>query len=370
MTDSVDSPRFAGAFASRRVLVTGHTGFKGSWLCRWLLELGADVIGYALEPPTDPSLFLELGLKSEMSHVVADVRDLERLTAEMAAARPEFVFHLAAQPLVRLSYERPVETYATNVMGTVHMLEAVRATPSVGVVVNVTSDKCYENRETGQAYAEGDPMGGHDPYSSSKGCSELVTSAYRRSFFGEGSHVAIATARAGNVIGGGDWAADRIVPDCVRSLTAGQPIIVRNPDAVRPWQHVLEPLSGYLMLAARASAGGHDWDGPWNFGPEPGEAWPVRAIVDEIVAAWGEGSWKTLDDGRSQPHEAKLLNLDIAKAERELGWRPVYDVRRAIRATASWYAARHEDPSSVPARTASDIAEYARAAGDAGVPWA
>jgi len=370
VSDGVASGLFDGAFAGRRVFVTGHTGFKGSWLTRWLLDLGADVTGYSLEPPTEPSLFDELRMAGDIAHVIADVRDLDHLRAEMNAARPEFVFHLAAQPLVRLSYDQPVKTYATNVMGTVNLLEAVRSIPSVGVVVNVTSDKCYENREMGQAYVEGDAMGGFDPYSSSKGCSELVTGAYRRSFFGEGSAVAVASARAGNVIGGGDWAADRIVPDCVRALVAGEPIVVRNPDAVRPWQHVLEPLSGYLWLAARLRTGAHALDGPWNFGPRPGDDWPVRSVVDALIDAWGDGSWTTPPSGGPQPHEAKLLNLDISKAGRELGWRPAYDVGHAIRATARWYGARHEDASSVPARTASDIAEYAATARDAGAPWA
>jgi len=320
--------------------------------------------------PTAPSLFAELGLQAEISHHVADVRDGERLRATMTAARPEFVFHLAAQPLVRLSYEQPVETFATNVMGTVNLLDAVRHVPSAGVVVNVTSDKCYENRETGQDYVEGDPMGGFDPYSSSKGCSELVTAAYRRSFFGGESAVSLASARAGNVIGGGDWAADRIVPDSVRALESGEPVLVRNPQAVRPWQHVLEPLSGYLWLAARMSTGAHAFDGGWNFGPEPGEDWPVSSVVDELIAAWGGGSWTSPDVGSPQPHEATLLNLDISKSGRELGWFPVYDVRRAIRATAGWYGARHHDPTSVPTRTAADIAQYETAARAAGAPWA
>jgi CDP-glucose 4,6-dehydratase len=370
VSDRVHVGLFDGAFAGRRVFVTGHTGFKGSWLTRWLLDLGAEITGYALEPPTDPSLFDELGLQGEIAHVVGDIRDLVCLRAAMTAAQPEFVFHLAAQPLVRHSYEQPVETYATNVMGTVHLLEAVRSVPSVGVVVNVTSDKCYENRETGQAYAEDDPMGGFDPYSSSKGCSELVTAAYRRSFFGEEPAVALASARAGNVIGGGDWASDRIVPDCVRALAAGEPIVVRNPHAVRPWQHVLEPLSGYLWLAARMSTGAHAFDGPWNFGPEPGDDWPVRSVVEELIATWGDGSWTTPIAGVPQPHEATLLNLDITKARRRLDWRPVYDVRHAIRAAAGWYGARHQDPSSVPVRTASDIAEYVAAARAANAPWA
>jgi CDP-glucose 4,6-dehydratase len=362
---------FGGAYAGRRVFITGHTGFKGSWLTAWLLELGAEITGYALEPPTDPSLFDELGLADRIVHHVADVCDLQRLGAAMVAARPEVVLHLAAQPLVRLSYDQPVDTYATNVMGVVNLLEAVRSVPSVRAVVNVTSDKCYENRESGQAYAEDDPMGGFDPYSSSKGCSELVTAAYRQSFFGEGvSPVALASARAGNVIGGGDWAKDRIVPDCVRALMAGEAIVVRNPDAVRPWQHVLEPLSGYLLLASQMLVEGHAFDGPWNFGPEPGEDWPVRAVVDGIVEAWGSGSWTTSDGAEPQPHEAGLLGLDISKARRELGWRPVYDVRHALRATAEWYAARHRDPGAVPQRTLADIAYYVATARSAGAVWA
>jgi CDP-glucose 4,6-dehydratase len=365
------APLFGASFGGRRVFVTGHTGFKGSWLTAWLLELGAEVTGYALEPPTEPNLFDELGLAKRITHHVADVRDLDALRQAMVAARPEVVLHFAAQPLVRLSYEQPVGTYATNVMGVVNLLEAVRSVPSVRAVVNVTSDKCYENRESGQAYAEDDPMGGFDPYSSSKGCSELVTAAYRRSFFDGGtSPVAVASVRAGNVIGGGDWARDRIVPDCVRALAAGEAIVVRNPDAVRPWQHVLEPLSGYLLLASRMLSGGRVFDGPWNFGPESGDDWPVRAVADAIVEAWGSGSWITPEGTGPQPHEARLLSLDISKARRELGWRPVYDVRHALRATAEWYAARHRDPGSVPQQTLADIADYVAAARLAGAVWA
>ena len=369
VTRGVDGGLFDGVFVGRRVFVTGHTGFKGSWLTAWLLDLGAEVTGYALEPPTDPSLFDELGLAGEIAHVLADVRDLDRLREAMVAARPDVVFHLAAQPLVRLSYEQPVETYATNVMGTVNLLEAVRSVPSVRAVVNVTSDKCYENRETGQAYREDDAMGGFDPYSSSKGCSELVTAAYRRSFFGDGSPVTVASARAGNVIGGGDWALDRIVPDCVRALTAGEPIVVRNPDAVRPWQHVLEPLSGYLWLAARMLADGGGLEGAWNFGPEMSDVVPVRTIADAVVAEWGAGSWQTPETSEPQPHEAGLLLLDISRAERELGWRPVWRTGRAITAAAAWYHARNADPSSVPALVAADIASYVGDARKAGAPW-
>lgn len=364
---SVAEPLFGGTYAGRRVFVTGHTGFKGSWLSEWLLSLGAHVTGYALEPPTDPSLFDELGLAERMGHVIGDVRDLGQLRAALSSAGPEIVFHLAAQPLVRLSYEEPVQTYETNVMGTVNLLEAVRACPSVRAVVVVTSDKCYENRETGQAYHEDDCLGGYDPYSSSKGCAELVTAAYRRSFFGPASAVAVASVRAGNVIGGGDWAADRIVPDCVRALQAGEPIVVRNPDAVRPWQHVLEPLSGYLHLGATMLAG-HEFDGAWNFGPEEQGTVPVRRVADAIVAAWGSGSW-TSPETAGGPHEARLLALDITKAHTRLGWRPLYDVERTLRVTAAWYAARHEG-ADVRASTDNDISAYAEEAIRAGAVWA
>lgn len=358
---------FSGAYAGRHVLVTGHTGFKGSWLSEWLLRLGAHVTGYALEPPTEPSLFDELGLASRMTHVIGDVRDLAHLRATFAAAQPEIVFHLAAQPLVRLSYDEPVETYETNVMGTVNVLEASRATPSVRVVVIVTSDKCYENRETDHAYREDDSMGGYDPYSSSKGCAELVTAAYRQSFFGAASPVRVASARAGNVIGGGDWACDRIIPDCVRALQANEPIVVRNPDAVRPWQHVLEPLSGYLLLASRLLEGDPAFDGPWNFGPREQGTVPVRRVVEDMIDAWGSGTWQYA--GQAGPHEAHLLALDIGKAQSLLRWEPLYPVDRTVQVTAAWYAARHRG-EDVAALTDDDIARYETAARAAGAAWA
>ena len=360
---------FGGAYKGRRVLVTGHTGFKGSWLCEWLLAMGAEVAGYALEPPTEPSLFDELGLAGRMAlHCIGDVRDLDASRAVVAEARPEIVFHLAAQPLVRLSYDQPLETYATNVMGTVNILEAVRGCASVRAVVNVTSDKCYENLETGQAYKESDPMGGWDPYSSSKGCSELVTAAYRRSFFGPGSAVALASARAGNVVGGGDWALDRIVPDCVRALAAGQPVVVRSPEAVRPWQHVLEPLSGYLLLGSRMLAGGHATDGPWNFGPEESGTVRVRDVVDALVESWGSGSWQASQGSAPQAHEAKLLALDIAKAKAGLGWAPLYGVERTLRVTAAWYGRRHGG-ADVGDLTRADIDEYVAEGRNAAAVW-
>ena len=330
---------FGGAYAGRRVLVTGDTGFKGSWLCAWLRGLGADVAGYALAPPTTPSLFDLIGLSGEVAHVTGDVRDLAALSAAVAACRPEIVFHLAAQPLVRPSYDDPRGTFETNVMGVVNLLEAVRVCPSVRAVVNVTSDKCYENQETSHAYHEADALGGYDPYSASKGGSEIVSAAYRRSFFGPGSAVCLATARAGNVIGGGDWAADRLVPDCVRAVVAGREIVVRRPLAVRPWQHVLEPLSGYLWLGARLLGDGHHYDGAWNFGPAAAGAVPVAEVVGEFIAAFGSGAWRAAEPVDEHLHEAGLLLLDCVKSREELGWTGVWDTSTAVRRAAAWYRA-------------------------------
>lgn len=323
----------------KKVFLTGHTGFKGAWLSLWLHSLGAQVTGYALEPPTDPSLF-ELARVGELVHsVAADVRDLERLKAEMALASPEIVIHMAAQPLVRDSYKIPVETFAINVMGTVHLLEAVRACPGVRAVVNVTTDKVYENREWAWGYRENEPMGGYDPYSNSKGCSELVTASYRSSYFNPGQYgshgVAVATARAGNVIGGGDWAGDRLIPDCIRAILAGEPVQIRNPDAIRPWQHVLEPLSGYLLLAQRLYEDGVRYSGGWNFGPAEEDARPVGWIVERLCAGWGSGASFALDGGE-HPHEAHHLKLDCSKAKSELGWQPVWNLATALDNIIEW----------------------------------
>lgn len=329
----------------KKVFLTGHTGFKGSWLSLWLHALGAEVTGYALSPPTEPSLF-ELARVGDVVHsVIADVRDFGRLAAALAAARPEIVIHMAAQPLVRDSYKIPVETYAVNVMGTVNLLEAVRNCPGVRAVVNVTTDKCYENREWVWGYRENEPMGGYDPYSSSKGCSELVSAAYRNSFFNPAHYdrhgVALATARAGNVIGGGDWAGDRLIPDCIRALLAGEAVRIRNPHAIRPWQHVLEPLSGYLLLAQRLCEGGGSFASGWNFGPAEDDARPVEWIVRRMCAQWGGTAAYETDDG-DHPHEAHYLKLDCSKARAELGWRPRWSLETAIDSIVAWTMAYRE----------------------------
>lgn len=326
-------------FAGKKVFVTGHTGFKGAWLSLWLHSLGAEVTGYALEPPTNPSLFEVAGVGELLNSVIADVRDLERLKSELLAASPDIVIHMAAQPLVRDSYKIPVETYAINVMGTVHLLEAVRNCPGIRAVVNVTTDKCYENREWVWGYRENESFGGYDPYSNSKGCSELVTSSYRSSFLNPHDYdrhgVALATARAGNVIGGGDWAGDRLVPDIVRAIMAGEKVRVRNPHAIRPWQHVLEPLAGYLMLARRLYEIGPDFAEGWNFGPAEDDARPVEWVVRNLCEKWGDDANYLIDAGE-HPHEANYLKLDCSKARSRLGWRPRWELSVALEKIVEW----------------------------------
>ena len=330
----------------RRVFLTGHTGFKGGWLSLWLQRLGADLTGYALAPPTMPSLFEVARVGAGMRSIIADIRDGEALAAAMRAAKPEIVIHMAAQPLVRYSYQAPIETYATNVMGTVHLLEAVRQTDSVRAVVNVTSDKCYENREWVWGYRENEPMGGHDPYSNSKGCAELVTAAYRSSYFNPARHgehgVALASARAGNVIGGGDWAEDRLIPDILRAIAAGEAVNIRSPHAIRPWQHVLEPLSGYLLLAQRLIEDGPAHAEGWNFGPSEEDARPVQWIVEYLINAWSEGArWQL--DRNPQPHEAHYLKLDCAKARSRLGWQPRWHLGRTLESIVAWHRGYHRE---------------------------
>ncbi len=342
----------------KRVFVTGHTGFKGGWLTLWLSSRGAEVHGYALPAPTSPAFFEVCDLKTKLkSHTLADIRDEERLTQAIRSAQPQIVFHLAAQPLVRYSYQSPVETYEVNVMGTVHLLEAARKTPGVRAVVNVTTDKCYENHEEDKPYRESEAMGGYDPYSSSKGCSELVTAAYRRSFL-EPAGVSLASARAGNVIGGGDWAADRLVPDFLRALDRGEKLVVRSPNAIRPWQHVLEPLSGYMTLAERLYEKGREFAEAWNFGPEEADAKNVRWIVEDLCRQMSGSSWRC--DSAIHPHEAHYLKLDSSKARAKLGWHSRWDLPMALTKTLDWHK-KWKGSADMAALSLSQIHEYEKA---------
>ncbi|PHV30182.1 CDP-glucose 4,6-dehydratase [Janthinobacterium rivuli] len=344
----------------KRVFLTGHTGFKGGWLSLWLQQLGADVTGYALEAPTTPSLFEVANVAHGMQSVIGDVRDGDAVKRAMAAARPDIVIHMAAQPLVRYSYVNPVETYSTNVMGVVNVLEAVRATPGVRAVVNVTSDKCYENREWPWGYRENEAMGGYDPYSNSKGCAELVTAGYRSSFFHADKYtehgIALGSGRAGNVIGGGDWALDRLIPDMLRAIGAGESVMIRNPHAIRPWQHVLEPLSGYLTLAEKLYTEGPVHAEGWNFGPHDTDAKPVEWIIERMTQEWGAGaSWSL--DGQDHPHEATYLKLDCSKARGQLGWHPRWDIGQTIVKIVEWHKACDQG-ADMRAMTLAQIATY------------
>jgi CDP-glucose 4,6-dehydratase len=365
---------FHDCYRAKTVWVSGHTGFKGAWLTAWLLDLGADVRGFSLTPPTTPALFDQLGLAARMHHELGDVRDLAAVQRSIASAQPDFVLHLAAQPLVRLSYAQPLETYATNVMGTVHVLEALRGLQKPCAAVCITTDKCYQNQEWLHGYRENDPLGGHDPYSSSKAAAELVIASWRNSFFPASHPVKLASARAGNVIGGGDWAKDRIVPDCIRALTAGLPIPIRNKVATRPWQHVLEPLSGYLWLAACMTS---DLRPPssalcsaFNFGPSHESNRTVVELVAEVLKHW-PGRWEDRSDPHAV-HETNLLQLATHKANALLGWEPVWTFPTAIEQTVQWYreASEDSDPTVVRALTISQIAEYTAQARELGLPWA
>lgn len=322
-------------YKGKRVLLTGHTGFKGSWLALWLKRLGAQVCGYSLAPNTNPSMFTELAIGNQLAKsVIADILNPQTLEQVFKEFQPEIVFHLAAQPLVRLSYAEPVLTYQTNVIGTLNVLEAARKTPSVKAFVNITTDKCYENKEVARGYTEDEPMGGYDMYSSSKGCVEIMSASYRRSFLSDGGF-ALATARAGNVIGGGDWALDRLIPDCIRNIEAGKEIEIRCPQATRPWQHVLEPLSGYLLLGHLLYTKGKEYAQGFNFGPNPDSVLTVAEVAKQVVADYGRGTVKV--HKRDNLHEANLLMLDITKAKTVLSWQPVYTAQQAIAQTVAWY---------------------------------
>lgn len=362
---------FGGSFAGKTVLVTGHTGFKGSWLSLWLSELGARVVGFAL-PPETPSLFNGLGLSRLVDSRLGDVRDAALVEKTMREVRPEIVFHLAAQPLVRLSYDAPSETFAANVLGTAHVLDAVRGTDSVRVCQVVTTDKCYENREeAGYAYREEDRLGGRDPYSASKACAEIVAASYRDSFFSAraGRIVSLSTSRAGNVIGGGDRAIDRLLPDCARSLAEGRPIEVRNPSSTRPWQFVLEPLSGYLSLAVRQLSEPALFAEAWNFGPPHGGALGAGAVAELAVRAWGSGRSTSTPPDPGAPHEAGCLELDSSKSSARLGWKPAYGVEDAVAKTIAWYRAAAAPGFDAASFSREQISDYVEAARRAGAAW-
>ena len=351
------NPQF---WAGKRVFLTGHTGFKGSWLSLWMQSMGANVTGFALLPPTTPSLFEVVHVADGMQSIMGDVRNLADLQKAMGDAKPEIVIHMAAQALVRHSYDNPVETYSTNVMGTVHLLQAVRGTPSVKAVVNVTSDKCYENREWVWGYRENEPMGGFDPYSNSKGCAELVTSAYRNSYFHPEKYkehgVAIGSGRAGNVIGGGDWAEDRLIPDVMRAIAQGRPVRIRNPHSTRPWQHVLEPLSGYLLLAQGLFEQGSAFAEGWNFGPNDDDTRPVSWVLEQLIQSWGDGVSWSHDEGK-HPHESHCLKLDCAKVKSRLGWQPKWHLKTALDKVVDWQK-QYVQGADMKAMTLSQIKDY------------
>jgi CDP-glucose 4,6-dehydratase len=341
----------------RKVLMTGHTGFKGCWLSLWLQAMGAELRGIALQPPTTPALFDVAQVAKGMDSQLADIRDASAIVRLVKDFQPEIIIHMAAQPLVRLSYQQPIETYATNVMGTLHVLEAARYAGSVRAIVNITTDKCYDNREWAWGYREDEPMGGHDPYSSSKGCAELVSSAYRKSFL-QDAGIALATARAGNVIGGGDWAMYRLIPDVIRAIGEGQTAQIRSPNAVRPWQHVLEPLSGYLVLAQALYECGEEFSEGWNFGPAATDAKPVQWIVEQLAAKWGpQARWAV--DRDLHPHEAHLLMLNSAKAIEKLGWQPVWTLEQTLSRIVAWHKA-HLEGANMHENCLKEIAAYNR----------
>ena len=361
----LEGPRvsLAGAYRGRAVLVTGHTGFKGGWLVSWLKARGAEVSGYALPPETSPSFCEAARVIEGVSSAYGDVRRRSDVAVLFDRAKPEIVFHLAAQPLVRRSYREPFETFEVNVMGTAAVLEACRRTRSVKAVVVITTDKCYENVDEGRAFREDDRLGGRDPYAASKAACELLCSSYRDAFFAPEGRVALATARAGNVIGGGDWSEDRIVPDAVRALAAGRPLVMRHSSSIRAWQHVLEPVSGYLALGARLLSEPGKFASAWNFGPDDASCVSVGELVERFARAWGKELNVERPDQNAAPHEAKVLKIDWTKAARELGWRPAWNLDETLRMTAEWYRGHLESPAETPRLTARQIAAYEEAVG-------
>ena len=367
---AADTILFDDIYRNKRVFVTGHTGFKGSWLCAWLTSMSADVLGFSLAPNTNPNHFTLLAPDLEMESVIGDIRDLDTLKQTFANFQPEIVFHLAAQPLVRLSYSEPVETFQTNVMGTVNVFEVCRQTPSVRAVINITSDKCYENKEWVWGYRENDPMGGYDPYSASKGCSELATSAYRNSFFnldeyGRKHNTLVASVRAGNVIGGGDWGKDRIITDMMEAVSQGKKLYIRNPDATRPWQHVLEPLSGYLLLGQKLLEGKKEFAEAWNFGPNDDGAISVVQMVQKMQKIWDKIDYR-VDQDKNNPHEAGLLKLDCSKARIKLNWKNIWSSDTTFVKITKWYQRYYENQQVI---TENQLKEYVADASKAGLDW-
>ena len=360
--------QFGNVFKNKKILITGDTGFKGSWLAIWLKELGAEIYGYALPPKRPTDNFVTCGLEKKIVHIDGDIRDINKLKDLFSEVKPDIAFHLAAQPLVLESYENPHYTFETNILGTVNFFEAVRATSNVKAALNITSDKCYKNNEWEWGYRETDPMGGKDPYSSSKSCSELITFSYENSFFHSEDACAIASARAGNVIGGGDWAENRIIPDFFRSLKNEDDLIVRNPYSTRPWQHVLEPLSGYLLLASRLLTDGKKYSGGWNFGPSDQMYFTVAELIDQIVKTIGKGNLK-YNLKESGLHEAKMLKLDISKAVYNLNWRPVLDFQKLIEFTSNGYLDEFNGKRLYEARV-NQIKEHTKLARVSNIPWA
>lgn len=357
---------FNNTYKGTRVLITGHTGFKGTWLTLWLKELGAEIVGYSLEPHTNPSMFDLCNTEDDIINIIGDIRDSKKLEKILQGFKPDIIFHLAAQPLVRESYNDPKLTYETNVIGTLNVYEAARKCESVKVIISITTDKCYENKEWVYGYRECDPMGGHDPYSSSKACVELLTASYRNSFF-EDLGIGIASARAGNVIGGGDWARERLIPDLIRAISKEETLIIRNPTAIRPWQHVLEPLSGYLWLGCLLLENTKKHSCGWNFGPNNNDTLSVEEILKLAINYWGRGKYEI--DKSVQPHEAGLLKLDINKAMSELNWNPVYDVEKAVEKTMDWYKSYYEKNIDMNEFTINQIKEYVKEARQKEILW-